>query len=385
MSPGHLYHLACRIYFRTRRCLLLGLILLMNVNCNQSPSPVCSDLDFAWNLLPAIPDSTGFAGSFAGTSNGALLVAGGANFPNGGTPWNGGIKKWYDIVFVLESPDTEWKKAGSLPLPLGYGVSITTGDGILLIGGSNENGHEAGVWRLRYQDHQLKTDTLPSLPFPLANASGAQVGSHVYVAGGLISPDSLHTHPVFLSLNLKAVDRGWQKLPVWPGPSRMLAVAGSDNNRFYLFSGTRLVDGKREYLRDAYAYSADSGWQVLPDLPQPVVAAPSPAWLDSDGNFFLFGGDDGELAPQSAELKEKHPGFNNGILRFHTDSGLWHQTGKIFTKKEPDAVAFPNNSIWAPVTTPLVEWKGKLVFPGGEVRPATRSSNVLLATPCTRS
>src|SRR4051794_14537917 len=55
-----------------------------------------------WKQLPSLPDAEGFAGSFAGVSNGALLVAGGTNFP-GKKPWEGGAKVWYDTVYVLES------------------------------------------------------------------------------------------------------------------------------------------------------------------------------------------------------------------------------------------------------------------------------------------
>ena len=34
-----------------------------------------------WQSHPQLPDNEGFAGSFSGTSNGVLLVAGGSNFP----------------------------------------------------------------------------------------------------------------------------------------------------------------------------------------------------------------------------------------------------------------------------------------------------------------
>src|SRR3954453_19621561 len=67
-----------------------------------------------WKHLPALPDAEGFAGSFAGVSNGALLVAGGTNFP-GKKPWEGGAKAWYETVFVLENPNAQWKVAGKLP------------------------------------------------------------------------------------------------------------------------------------------------------------------------------------------------------------------------------------------------------------------------------
>lgn len=362
---------------------LLFTILLMNLHCSDGQQPSCPENSFPWNSLPPIPDATGFAGSFAGTSNGALLVAGGANFPNGGAPWKpGSVKTWYDKVFVLEKPGGQWKEAGRLPMPLGYGVSATVADGLIIAGGSNEHGHTDGVWKLRWQGGTLQIDTLPSLPFPLANACGAVADHYLYIAGGLQAPDSTATELVFWQLDLDAPTDAWRQLPHWPGPSRMLAVAGAAGHRFYLFSGTQLVEGKRHYLTDAYAYSPAEGWQILPHLPQPVVAAPSPAYTAADGKLLIFGGDDGVLAPKASELKEQHPGFSDAILYFNTKEARWHAGAKIGTRKEADAVANPNNSVWAPVTTTLVQWQGKIILPGGEVRPATRTPRVLVATPC---
>src|SRR4051812_42894769 len=77
-----------------------------------------------WQPLPSLPDREGFAGSYAGASGGALLVAGGANFP-GKRPWEGGEKSWYDRTFVLEAGAKAWREAGKLPAAGGYGVSIT--------------------------------------------------------------------------------------------------------------------------------------------------------------------------------------------------------------------------------------------------------------------
>src|SRR5262245_7584845 len=89
-----------------------------------------------WERLAPLPDKEGFAGSFAGVSNGTLLVAGGANFPDK-KPWEGGTKRWTDTVFVLEKPDGQWKVAGKLPRPLGYGVAVTHGASIVCAGGSD--------------------------------------------------------------------------------------------------------------------------------------------------------------------------------------------------------------------------------------------------------
>ena len=361
--------------------ILAGIIICTMTNCNQGSSGSAKNIDFEWSELAPIPDSVGFAGSFTGVSEGALLVAGGANFPNGGTPWNGGRKKWYDHIYVLESDAAEWKLAGKLPIPLGYGVSVTTTDGWLLIGGSNEEGHSSEVWRLSYKDGYVVYDSMPSLPFSLANACGALVDQTVYIAGGIKAPDAKETSSVFLSLNLADTSGGWRSLPAWPGPSRMLSVAASDDHSFFLFSGTQLQKGERIYLKDAYRYDPGRGWSQLAQLPHATVASPSPAWVTDQRAICLFGGDDGQLAAKSGDLRERHPGFSRDILKYSPDQDSWSVAGQIPTRIEKDAVAVPNNSVWAPVTTGMAVWNQQLVFPGGEVRPGTRTPRVLIARP----
>src|SRR6187549_1212241 len=77
-----------------------------------------------WGKLPPLPEPLGVAAAFAGVSNGALIVAGGANFPDK-MPWEGGKKVWNDRIWVLEKPDGQWREAGRLSRPLAYGVSLT--------------------------------------------------------------------------------------------------------------------------------------------------------------------------------------------------------------------------------------------------------------------
>ena len=85
-----------------RSFFLYGAISLGLASCAGAQiSPVMTK-PLVWKQLPPIPDREGFAGSYAGVSGNALLVAGGANFPDK-RPWEGGTKIWYDRVFVLEA------------------------------------------------------------------------------------------------------------------------------------------------------------------------------------------------------------------------------------------------------------------------------------------
>lgn len=314
-----------------------------------------------WRQLAALPDKEGFAGCFAGVSHGALLVAGGANFPEA-KPWEGGKKVWYDSVFVLEQPNGAWKLAGKLPRPLGYGVSVTHGDSVVCVGGSNADGHYADSFRLEWKQGRLHTTRLPSLPQTVANTSGATVGDTLYIAGGQAKPDSTTTIKAAWKIELGTATPEWHEIDPWPGNARMLSVAAGQGDAFWLVGGTELVaavDGKaeRRYLKDGYRYRPHEGWQRIVDLPFPVVAAPSPAPTDATG-FYIVGGDDGA---QVGVMPDRHQGFRKQIERYDVTARTWVQAGETAAAR---------------VVTPCVRWGQAWVIPSGEVSPGVRSPQI---------
>lgn len=164
-----------------RRCATVLLTIFLSATAAMSFSFAPDKL--AWTKLPPLPDKHGFAGAFAGVSHGALIVAGGANFPE--TPvWEGGRKHWYDKIFVLEKPDGAWQSGGALPGPMGYGVSMTLDKGVLCIGGADAERHYNDVFLPEWTGGKIKRTALPPLPQPCAYASGAKLGSVVYIGGG---------------------------------------------------------------------------------------------------------------------------------------------------------------------------------------------------------
>lgn len=356
----------------TTLVLLLGFLLPLFAKAQDTlVSP------FHLHQLPELPDEHGFAGAFAGVSNGALLVAGGANFP-AGLPWEGGPKVWYDHIYALPSPDEEWILAGKLPVNLGYGVSITTPDGLLCIGGSNADRHVQDVNLITWDGKQVKIVDAPDLPIPLANATGAWMDGKIYIAGGTQTPDANVPTNVFLMLDWQSNGKEWQMLDTWPGPARMLAVAGTIGNEFFLISGVSLEpDGKgnpkRVFLKDAYKYNERDGWTRIADLPNAVAAAPSPAINSGQTHLLVLGGDDGRNFFNQDNLRENHPGFSRNILGYHTITNTWAVLGKI-----------PNNllgaPLWPPVTTTVVTWLGKEAIPTGEIKPGMRTTQVVQLT-----
>lgn len=338
------------------RILLPGLMIaLLPVAASGSSSD-----SLTWRELPPLPDKLGFAGPYVGVHNGALLVAGGANFPDS-PPWEGGAKVWYDTVFVLEKPEGPWKLVGRLPRPLGYGVSLSTKKGVVCVGGSDAERHYADVFILRWEKGELKTSELPVLPKPCANFCGALLGDTVYVAGGIETPGATQGLRTFWSLDLGSAEPQWQELEPWPGPARMLSVAAVQDQSFFLVSGAELMadaQGKpvRRYLTDAYRYRPDRGWTRVADLPRAVVAAPTPAPALGQSTFLILGGDDGTFV--DFQPVDRHPGFPRTVLTYHTITNTWKSLGEVPA---------------AHVTTTVARWHEDFVIPSGEVRPGVRS------------
>ncbi len=321
-----------------------------------------------WQPLAHLPDKEGFAGSFAGVSNGALLVAGGANFP-GRKPWEGGEKVWYDLVYLLEEPGGSWKVAGRLPRPLGYGISVSHGRGVVCVGGGGASENSAEAFILDWRGGKLITTRLPPLPKPVANACGALVGDRIYVAGGQVRPDAAKTLKSAWTIDLSAAEPAWAEVDPWPGPGRMLAVAAGCDGAFWIAGGVDLVAGDdgpavRKYLRDAlplrHRPGLDEGRRPAPD---PVTGGPSPAPADGTG-FTILGGDDG-LQGRRRSLR-KHRGFRESIIRYDLASKAWQPAGTLAAPR---------------VTVPCVSWGTSWVVPGGEVRPGRRSPEVWYTRP----
>ncbi len=338
----------------------VGIILPMSAHLLVS----AASLEFS--KLPPLPDREGFAGAFAGVTDGSLVVAGGANFPDK-KPWENGKKFWYDTVFALEKPTATWKVVGKLPRPLGYGVSVTTRNGIVFIGGSDAEKHHAEVFRLTLRNGQLETQDLPGLPVPVANGAGALLGNTIYVFGGSDEPGDKSALNHLCAFDLDSPHAQWRELEPCPGKPRILPVAAVLDGAFYIAGGAGLeqTNGKvaRIYLRDAWSYRPDSGWKRLSDLPKPVVAAPTPAPV-AGSKFFIIGGDDGSNV--GFQPLDKHPGFSKSMLIYDAKSNCWNVAEQV---PAPRAVL------------PTVFWQGGWVMPNGEARPGVRSPEVWSFTP----
>ncbi len=363
---------------------------------------------FSFGYLPELPPPVdgekqyGLAGAFSGTSDGAVIVAGGANFP-GLRPWEGGRKVWWDDIYVLieKEPDKyKWVTRADFKLPqkLAYGVSIQTGEGILCIGGDNGISKSSQVFELRWSTErkEITVEKFPELPVPLAYMSGARIGNTIYLTGGIETSGATHN---FYSLDLSQKgdkDFAWKSLPPWPGPPRAFSVtiAQSDGREdaLFLFGGRNVQSGQSpELLADAYKYSPlKSQWTKLSDIGMGYKRTnlmAGTAMAKGSHHIVFFGGSDGsvfsKLVTLESELKdtlkteqergllkkqqlnilENHPGFRRDIFSYNTITDTWTVLGEL-----------PKGS---PVTTNAFDFNGNTIIPSGEISPGIRTTEML--------
>lgn len=225
----------------------------------------------------------GVSACFAGRLDGRLVIAGGCNFP-GLPPRLGGVKKYYPGIYAasLEGTVLSWERIGDLPAPAAYGVSVTTPEGLVCIGGNNAEGQLDTVVRIRLVDGAAVCEPLPSLPAGIDNMTGAIAGSRIFVAGGAYDGKASRKA---LFLDLEALERGWQALPDFPGPRRTQPVSAAFEQDgqyvFYLWGGfAGATDGDPVSLSvDGLKYETATGqWRP--------VAGPQ----DADGVSVSLGG-----------------------------------------------------------------------------------------------
>jgi len=346
--------------------------------------------ELTWNRLPDLPDREGFAGAYSGVvSEGGedfLVVAGGANFPDG-RPWEDGEKAYYDDIYVLSLKEGgEWRKSETkLPARMGYGMSVSLAYGSAwFMGGKNDEGESNDLIEVSIDDGEVSLERIGKLPHAMAEGVAVFMGDDVVVGAGA---EGGETTKDFYLLHRKDPNWiEWRSLG-WPdgAPGRMYPVAGARGGKFYLFGGRDFADSDEEkaerivgldWLSDCWELEVESGtWKRLADLPEGRSAAPAQAVPVGASSFLMLGGVTVDfLREQIAarpELKGQgmdHPGFPGTILSYNTVTDRWAGAG-----------SFPMEGSFAPVTTPVVFWDGKVILPTGEIKPGVRSPQVLVA------
>lgn len=238
----------------------------MKINCIKLPG------------LPGIEGHTplGVSAPFTGFSNGMLLVGGGCNFPDKPVA-EGGTKRYYSEIFVLDTTEVSlsgWKHVGELPVPLAYGASVTTPQGIICIGGNNSEQSFSSVYLLTWNasEEKIEIALLPELPAPMDNLSAAYADGFIYVAGGNEAGQACNT---FLSLDLQqGSGTSWSRQPDFPGPARVQPILAAQKTRtgtgIFLTGGFQPISGNQKAIipTDLLVYHPEiKEWKTENQLP----------------------------------------------------------------------------------------------------------------------
>ena len=373
-----------------------------------------------WSEETAIPNEIGLNGSYSGIHNDVLIIAGGANFPNQPV-WEGGKKHWHDEIYVLEKKggNSKWIHNDKMKLPkaMANGISISTPEGLLCIGGDDENTVFNDVFLLKWnkKSKTVEIENLPVIPVSLASMGASQVGDIIYLVGGKETKNGTSTSN-FISLNLKATlarpAYTWKKLPDFPGKSRLQAVTVGQSNGhqdcLYVFSGVSYdpnAETTLEMLDDVYEYDPHKvQWTQKGSVPNngtPEVKggyiSAAPAIEIGDSHILIFGGAGGEnqhlskrmelwsklktlknIIPQNDSITElitaleteekqliKTTSFSKTIWAYHTITDTWSKRGELKDNTQ--------------VVTKAISWNGDIIIPGGEIRPGVRTNKITKA------
>lgn len=304
-------------------------------------------------------ENVGLAGAYSGIVEGQLLVLGGANFPDK-YPWEGGTKTWWPTLYSYDLQTEKWTVYDDfLHRPLAYGVSISLSEGLLCIGGCDRMQCSDNVFLIKKEENSFVIDSVsyPSLPVPLANATGTICDSCIYIAGGqetMVNERSTHH---FYMLNLLHKEEGWQELPDWGGPSLSYAVSVAQGGQFYLFSGRSyaLDEATVEYMEGYVFEPNDRKWSKMVGSFPVMAGTGIPYGKDK---ILLLGGVE-EILPTSPE----HPGFSRKLRVVSTN-----------TNSLVDSLECPYP---IPVTTNVVSAGNQVFIVSGEVQPGIRTPFIL--------
>lgn len=321
----------------------------------------------------------GVSAPFFGTVGDRVVVVGGCNFPTLDPCAPGAEKRFYSGIYtgVPAEGGFEWTRIGALPEGRAYGVAISDGDALYLIGGDGADGKPlATVDRLTLADvgKTPVLETLPSLPVTLDNMAGCLSGRNLYVAGG--NCDGTPSNLLF-TLDLDNIPAGWKKAGEFPGNPRVQPVmASADNGRIYLWGGFAGKSDRRQATLETGGLMYDPAKGKWSKVKGPRDSSGEEVSLGggaigrlSDGRFVAAGGVNKDIfldalrnqAPDYLSHPIEWYRFNPALYIYDPAKDSWTQgaSDPAFARAGAALVVMPDDTV---------------VIYGGELKPRIRSA-----------
>lgn len=224
--------------------------------------------------IPNYPIEQGVSAPFAGFAGDRMIVGGGCNFPDVPAA-DGGKKVFYSTIFACKDAgdSLKWMEEGKFPFPIAYGASVETQDGLICIGGMNEQSPLKEVFSIQADRSSdgFSVKELPSLPESIDNAAAAKLGNTLYVTGGNQGNNGQSLYMLTLGK-----DSVWNKLADYPGPKRIQPVLLASDEALFLVGGFE-VDPETKHAVISSDY-------IMYDIHKNEWSQPSPVPAMSDGS-----------------------------------------------------------------------------------------------------
>jgi sialate O-acetylesterase len=299
---------------------------------------------------------------FCGVVGDALVVAGGANFPDKSL-LEGGAKRVYADIWA--HTDGEWAHVGVLPDSTAYGATFAV-DGALVLAGGNVCGVTTDkVYELTLQDGAAVLRALPPLPEPMEQCGWTRDDDRLYLVGGV------GTTAVYACTIGEYV---WTRLADLPEPL-VQPVAFASGGSLYVWGGfnpeTLEVSDKGLVISSEVEKSL---WREAPSIPDGGTFVGATGATLPDGRLAVVGGVNRAIFARALHntpedripYLSKEPAeyqFRQAVYIFDPASGAW-----ILLGVDPAcALAGPGVA---------VRPAGGLYVAGGELKPGVRSPRI---------
>ena len=366
---------------------ILSAVVLGGCTSNEVKIPGI-ERKITWEHAGNLPAQKGFEKNIgtAGVLSGVLeekyvVIGGGANFPYD-TVLNGGAKKLYSDVYLLEEKDGKLKVKEHINLDneIAYGASVTTKDGVYYIGGAATTEADNDILFLTVKNGKLSVEKIGDLPFTLQNGTAVERDGKLYVISG--KQNGKATNKMY-EYNL-ATREVKELAPVPGAKTRTQAVSQILDGKLYVFSGgdsTAYTDGyKYDFITDKWISAASvelNGKGVsllgassvkLNEKEMMVIGGFNREVYDNAvANLGSLKGE--ELAKFKAGYFGADPAefnWNREILIYNSDSNSWKTIGQI--------------PFEAPCGEGLVLLGNKVFSINGEIKPGVRTDRMYMGT-----
>lgn len=372
--------------FRPYMKVLISLLFLVLGVCGLRAQTVRSVSGFP-SAEPGY--SLGVSACYAGRIGDYLVMAGGCNFPEQGKP-----KKYYAGVYAarMDSEALQWRLVGFLPEPAAYGVTVASGDSLIIIGGNNNAHALATVYSLHLDNAatRVTVNRLADMPCTVDNMAVAHTGTDVFVVGGnqngKPSADVLHfsldaPQPIADASNGSVPTVQYTRLTIPSGP-RVQPVATAYRNKVYVWGGFYANGAQSEVYTDGYSFDIDTEEWAQMAAPHSVegeemTLSGGIAWT-SGARVYATGGVNRAIFLDAISGRYERVKkddylnqpidwyrFSSNLYEFDCEKGEWLPTS--FANK---ALARAGAVV---VPTPL-----GVYYIGGELKPAVRTPKIVI-------